>query len=257
MVEAAAAKGERVAKILARAGLCSRRDAERWIAEGRVSLKGEVLTSPAINVSDPAELSVDGKPLPEADRPRLWRYHKPTGLVTTHRDEKGRATVFASLPKDLPRLISVGRLDLNSEGLLLLTNDGALARRLELPENGWLRRYRVRVHGRVDPAQLTALEKGVTVEGVSYGPIHAALERQQGANAWLMVSLREGRNREIRKVMAHLQLPVSRLIRIAYGPFQLGNLDTGKIEEVTQRVLREQLGVQVHSKRPARAHHRR
>ena len=257
MAEAAAAKGERVAKILARAGLCSRRDAERWIAEGHVSLKGEVLTSPAINVSDPAELSVDGKPLPEADRPRLWRYHKPTGLVTTHRDEKGRATVFASLPKDLPRLISVGRLDLNSEGLLLLTNDGALARRLELPENGWLRRYRVRVHGRVDPAQLAALEKGVTVEGVSYGPIHAALERQQGANAWLMVSLREGRNREIRKVMAHLQLPVSRLIRIAYGPFQLGNLETGKIEEVTQRVLREQLGVQDHSKRPARAHHRR
>jgi len=260
MNEAAAPKGERVAKLLARAGLCSRRDAERWIAEGRVSLKGEVLTSPAINVANPAELSVDGKPLPEADRPRLWRYHKPSGLVTTHRDEKGRATVFASLPKELPRLISVGRLDLNSEGLLLLTNDGALARQLELPANGWLRRYRVRVHGTIDPAQLTALEKGVTIEGVSYGEIHAALERQQGANAWLMVSLREGKNREVRKVMAHLGLPVSRLIRIAYGPFQLGHLERGAIEEVPQRVLREQLGAGGGKDKPKRrrdAHHRR
>jgi 23S rRNA pseudouridine2605 synthase len=254
--EPSPAKGERVAKILARAGLCSRRDAERWIAEGRVSLKGEVLTSPAINVTDPHELSVDGKPLPEADRARLWRYHKPTGLVTTHRDEKGRPTVFAALPKELPRLISVGRLDLNSEGLLLLTNDGALARRLELPENGWLRRYRVRVHGTIDPAQLSALEHGVTVEGVAYGPIHALLERQQGSNAWLMVSLREGRNREVRKVMAHLQLPVSRLIRIAYGPFQLGNLETGGIEEVNPRVLREQLGTGEPAKK-RHARHRR
>jgi 23S rRNA pseudouridine2605 synthase len=242
MEETAPAKGERVAKLLARAGLCSRRDAERWIAEGRVALRGEVLKSPAINVSDPHELSVDGKPLPEAERVRLWRYHKPSGLVTTHRDEKNRPTVFNALPKELPRLISVGRLDLNSEGLLLLTNDGALARRLELPANGWLRRYKVRVNGRVDPAALVALEKGITVEGVAYGEIHAALERQQGANAWLIVSLREGRNREIRRVMAHLDLPVSRLIRLAYGPFQLGNLERGAIEEVPQRVLREQLG---------------
>ncbi len=257
MAEPAAAKGERVAKLLARAGLCSRRDAERWIAEGRVSFKGEVLTSPAINVSDPHELSVDGKPLPEADRARLWRYHKPTGLVTTHRDEKSRPTVFAALPKELPRLISVGRLDLNSEGLLLLTNDGALARRLELPENGWLRRYRVRVHGTIDPAQLSALEHGVTVEGVAYGPIHALLERQQGSNAWLMVSLREGRNREVRKVMAHLQLPVSRLIRIAYGPFQLGNLASGGIEEVNPRVLREQLGQPETAAKKKHARHRR
>jgi 23S rRNA pseudouridine2605 synthase len=256
MDEPSPAKGERVAKLLARAGLCSRRDAERWIAEGRVSFKGEVLTSPAFNVIDPHELSVDGKPLPAADRARLWRYHKPTGLVTTHRDEKGRKTVFAALPKELPRLISVGRLDLNSEGLLLLTNDGALARRLELPENGWLRRYRVRVHGTIDPKQLATLEKGVTVEGVSYGPIHAVLERQQGANAWLMVSLREGRNREVRKVMAHLELPVSRLIRIAYGPFQLGNLASGGIEEVNPRVLREQLGEPNQAKKP-HARHRR
>ena len=237
------AKGERVAKLLARAGLCSRRDAERWIAGGRVSLRGEVLTSPAVNVSDPAELTVDGKPLPEADRARLWRYHKPAGLVTTHRDEKGRTTVFDALPKELPRLISVGRLDLNSEGLLLLTNDGELARRLELPANGWLRRYKVRVHGAVDPARLEALEKGVTIDGASYGSIQAVFEGEQRAsNAWLTVSLREGRNREIRKVMAHLGLAVTRLIRLAYGPFQLGNLPRGALEEVPPRVMREQFG---------------
>jgi 23S rRNA pseudouridine2605 synthase len=243
MSDAQSDKGERVAKLLARAGLCSRRDAERWIAEGRVSLRGEVLTSPAVNVSNPAELTVDGKPLPEADRARLWRYHKPAGLVTTHRDEKGRETVFEALPKDLPRLISIGRLDLNSEGLLLLTNDGELARRLELPANGWLRRYKVRVHGAVDPARLTPLEKGVTIDGVAYGPIQAVFEGEQHAsNAWLTVSLREGRNREVRKVMAHLGLAVTRLIRLAYGPFQLGNLPRGGIEEVPPRVMREQFG---------------
>jgi 23S rRNA pseudouridine2605 synthase len=236
-------KGERVAKLLARAGLCSRRDAERWIADGRVSLRGEKLTSPAVNVSDPAELTVDGKPLPAADRARLWRYHKPTGLVTTHRDEKGRETVFESLPKELPRLISVGRLDLNSEGLLLLTNDGELARRLELPANGWLRRYKVRVHGVVDPDRLANLEKGVTIDGVAYGPIQAVYEGdQRTSNVWITVSLREGRNREVRKVMAHLGLAVTRLIRLAYGPFQLGNLPRGGIEEVTPRVMREQFG---------------
>jgi 23S rRNA pseudouridine2605 synthase len=260
MAGESAQKGERVAKLLARAGLCSRRDAERWIAAGRVALKGEVLTSPAINVSDPKELMVDGKPVPDAGRARLWRYHKPAGLVTTHRDEKGRETVFSKLPPDLPRLISIGRLDLNSEGLLLLTNDGALARRLELPANGWLRRYKVRVHGEVDPAALPALEKGVTIDGVSYGPIHAELERKQGSNAWLIVSLREGRNREIRRVMTHLGLPVTRLIRLAYGPFQLGHLERGAIEEVPQRVLREQLGIGAKGEKKeekAHAHRRR
>ncbi|HKT20695.1 MAG TPA: pseudouridine synthase [Stellaceae bacterium] len=251
-----AAKGERVAKLLARAGLCSRRDAERWIREGRVALGGEVLTSPAINVSDPTALSVDGKPLPAPERARLWRYHKPAGLVTTHRDEKGRPTVFDKLPKDLPRLVSVGRLDLNSEGLLLVTNDGGLARRLELPANGWLRRYKVRVHGTIDAAMLAPLEKGATIDGVAYGPIHAALERQQGSNAWLIVSLREGRNREVRRVMAHLGLPVARLIRLAYGPFQLGHLERGAIEEVPQRVLREQLGREPGGGK-SHAHHRR
>jgi len=236
-------KGERVAKAMARAGLCSRREAERWIAEGRVSLDGAVLTSPAVLVTGASDLRVDGKPIPTREPPRLWRYHKPDGLVTTHRDEKGRPTVFERLPPELPRVISVGRLDLTSEGLLLLTNDGELARSLELPARGWLRRYRVRVHGTVDPARLAQLEKGLTLEGVAYGPIKASLERQQGANAWIAVGLREGKNREIRKVMAHLGLDVTRLIRIAYGPFQLGHLARGAVEEVPRRVLREQLGV--------------
>jgi 23S rRNA pseudouridine2605 synthase len=233
---------QRIAKVLARAGLCSRRDAERWIAEGRVTIDGEVLTSPAVNVTEASDIRVDGKPLPEPDRPRLWRYHKPAGLVTTHRDERGRPTVFDALPKDLPRLISIGRLDLNSEGLLLLTNDGALARRLELPATGWTRRYKVRVHGEIDPARFATLERGITVDGVKYGPIRARPERQQGANAWLTLSLQEGRNREVRRVLEHLGYPVTRLIRLAYGPFQLGNLPRGAVEEVSRKALSEQLG---------------
>jgi 23S rRNA pseudouridine2605 synthase len=233
---------QRIAKVLARAGLCSRRDAERWVAEGRVAVDGKVLTSPAVSVTEASEIRVDGMPLPEPQRARLWRYHKPAGLVTTHRDEKGRATVFAALPKELPRLISVGRLDLNSEGLLLLTNDGALARRLELPATGWLRRYKVRVHGVVDAAQLVALDKGVTIDGVAYGPIRAQLERQQGSNAWIALSLREGKNREVRRVMEYLGYSVTRLIRLSYGPFQLGHLARSAIEEVPKKVLEEQLG---------------
>jgi 23S rRNA pseudouridine2605 synthase len=233
---------QRIAKVLARAGLCSRRDAERWVAEGRVAVDGKVLTSPAFTVTEASEIRVDGTPLPEPERARLWRYHKPAGLVTTHRDEKGRATVFAALPKGLPRLISIGRLDLNSEGLLLLTNDGALAHRLELPATGWLRRYKVRVHGIVDPARLAALEKGATIDGVAYGPIRAQLERQQGSNAWIALSLREGKNREVRRVLEHLGYAVTRLIRLAYGPFQLGRLDRGAVEEVPKSVLADQLG---------------
>ncbi len=235
-------KGERIAKRLARAGLCSRREAERWIAEGRVAVNGRVIAEPGTTVTEADVILVDGKPVAEPEHSRLWRYHKPAGLVTTHRDPQGRPTVFERLPETMPRVISVGRLDLNSEGLLLLTNDGALARRLELPATGWVRRYRVRVHGHVDPARLPALEKGVTVDGVAYGPIKAALDRQQGANAWLTVSLREGKNREIRKVMEHLGWPVSRLIRVAYGPFQLGQLLPGQVEEVVGKVVREQLG---------------
>src|SRR5712664_1532257 len=218
---------ERIAKVMARAGLCSRRDAERWIAEGRVTVNGEVLTTPAVTVGPDNDIRVDGRPLPEPERARLWRYHKPTGLVTTHRDERGRPTVFGALPADLPRLVSVGRLDLNSEGLLLLTNDGALARRLELPATGWLRRYKVRVHGEVDSDRLAALEKGITIDGVAYGPIRAGLERRQGSNAWIALALREGKNREVRRVLEHLGLQVTRLIRLAYGPFQLGHLVRG------------------------------
>jgi 23S rRNA pseudouridine2605 synthase len=233
---------QRIAKVLARAGLCSRRDAERWVAEGRVAVDGKVLTTPAVTVTEASEIRVDGLPLPEPQRARLWRYHKPAGLVTTHRDEKGRATVFAALPKELPRLISIGRLDLNSEGLLLLTNDGALARRLELPSTGWLRRYKVRVHGIVDAARLAALAKGVTIDGIAYGPIHTQLERQQGSNAWIALGLREGKNREVRKVMEHLGYPVTRLIRLSYGPFQLGGLERGAIDEVPKKVLEDQLG---------------
>jgi 23S rRNA pseudouridine2605 synthase len=242
-------KGERVAKLMARTGLCSRRDAERWIAAGRVSLDGKVLSSPAVVATFESDLRVDGKPLAPPAPARLWRYHKPAGLVTTHRDEKGRATVFSALPSGLPRVISVGRLDLTSEGLLLLTNDGGLARTLELPARGWLRRYRVRVNGTVDPGTLKSLERGLTLDGIAYGPIHATLERVQGHNAWLAVSLREGKNREIRRVMAHLGLAVTRLIRVAYGPFQLGHLPRGAVDEVPPRVLREQLGTSSHADR--------
>ncbi|MBM3513771.1 MAG: rRNA pseudouridine synthase [Alphaproteobacteria bacterium] len=235
--------GERIAKVLARAGLCSRRDAERWIAEGRVSVNGEVLTTPAFNVSPDDKVVVDGKPLPAAEKRRLWRYHKPAGLITTHRDEKDRPTVFGALPKDLPRVISVGRLDFNSEGLLLLTNDGALARMLEHPSRGWTRRYRVRVHGRVDPTALAGLAKGITVEGVSYGPIMASLDKAQDkANAWLTMALKEGKNREVRRVLEHLGLKVTRLIRLTYGPFQLGSLERGAVDEIPGKVIKEQVG---------------
>lgn len=233
--------GERIAKVMARAGLCSRRDAERWIADGRVRVDGDILTTPAVTVTDANAVEVDGQPLPVAAPMRLWRYHKPPGLVTSHADPQGRPTVFDRLPKALGRVISIGRLDLNSEGLLLLTNDGDLARRLELPETGWARRYRVRVHGIVDEKKLQGLERGITVSGVSYGPIRAVLDNQQRANAWLTVSLAEGRNREIRKVMEHLGLEVNRLIRVAFGPFQLGNLSRGQTGEITGKVLREQL----------------
>ncbi len=233
--------GERIAKFLARAGVSSRRDAEAMIAAGRVALNGQAVSHPATFVAADDIVLVDGKPVATPARTRLWRYHKPAGLVTTHRDPEGRPTVFEKLPAALPRVISVGRLDLTSEGLLLLTNDGALARLLELPATGWIRRYRVRVYGAVDPARLAALARGTTIEGVRYGPIEAGLDSRKGENAWLSVALREGRNREIRKVMASLDLVVTRLIRISYGPFQLGLLPRGAVEEIPARVLREQL----------------
>jgi len=235
-------RGERIAKWLARAGVASRRDAEKLIAEGRVRLNNTVVTHPATFITPGDLVQVDRKLVGEPEPTRLWRYHKPEGLVTTHRDPEGRPTVFQKLPANLPRVVSVGRLDLNSEGLLLLTNDGALARRLELPSTGWQRRYRVRVHGPVDQQALAALAGGVTVEGVRYGPITAGLDSRKGENAWLTVALGEGRNREVRRVMTHLGLQVTRLIRVAYGPFQLGNLERGAVDEVPRKVLREQLG---------------
>ncbi|MFD1625748.1 pseudouridine synthase [Azospirillum griseum] len=233
--------GERIAKRLARAGLCSRRDAERWIAEGRVAVNSQTLTTPACVVRPGDIVQVDGKVIPEPEPARLWRYYKPAGLVTSARDEKGRETVFDNLPPELPRVVSIGRLDLTTEGLLLLTNDGELARFLELPATGWTRRYRVRVFGEVEEIKLAALAKGPTIDGVKYGPIEAVLDRIQGRNAWLTVSLKEGKNREIRKVMESLGLVVNRLIRVAYGPFQLGKLEDGAVEEVPKRIVREQI----------------
>jgi 23S rRNA pseudouridine2605 synthase len=245
-------RGDRIAKYLARAGVASRRDAERMLTEGKVRLNNVTVTHPATFVSLGDLVTIDGKLVEEPDRTRLWRYHKPDGLVTTHRDPEGRPTVFDKLRQQLPRVISIGRLDLTSEGLLLLTNDGALARTLELPATGWIRRYRVRVHGAVEPAALAALAKGVTIDGVRYAPIDAGLDAKRGDNAWLTVSLREGRNREIRRVMTHLGLDVTRLIRIAYGPFQLGTLPRGGIEEVPTRVLREQLPKEGAKERPGK-----
>jgi len=238
---AAGARGERIAKWLARAGVASRRDAERLIADGVVLLNGAPVAHPATFVQPGDTVQVRGRAVDEPARSRLWRFHKPDGLVTTHRDPEGRPTVFERLPPGLPRVVSVGRLDLNSEGLLLLTNDGTLARRLELPANGWLRRYRVRVHGDVDQRALSALAQGATVDGVRYGAIEAGLDSRKGENAWLTMSLREGRNREVRRVLAHLGLQVSRLIRVAYGPFQLGVLPRGEVDEVNGKVLRDQV----------------
>ncbi|QQO15828.1 pseudouridine synthase [Bradyrhizobium diazoefficiens] len=237
--------GERIARVLARAGLASRRDAEEMVTQGRVTVNGRVINSPALDVTQNDVVAVDGKPLPPRERTRLFLYHKPRGLMTTHDDPEGRPTVFDNLPEGLPRLISIGRLDFNTEGLLLLTNDGGLARTLELPDTGWLRRYRVRAHGDVTQAQLDQLKNGIEIEGVKYGPIEATLERDQGANVWLVFAIREGKNREVRNVCAHLGLEVNRLIRVSYGPFQLGEVPEGQVEEVRSRVLREQLGDKV------------
>lgn len=235
-------KGDRIAKVMARAGLCSRRDAERWIADGRVFVNGNRLDSPALNVGPNDEVVVDGKAMPTKERTRLWLYHKPKGLISSNKDSEGRPTVFANLPKDMPRVISVGRLDINTEGLLLLTNDGALARHLELPSTGWLRRYRVRAFGRVTQVELDKLADGIAIEGVLYGAIEAELERIQGSNSWITIGIREGKNREVKKILEYLGLAVNRLIRTSYGPFQLGEVGTGDVSEIRSRTLRDQLG---------------
>lgn len=233
---------ERIAKYLARAGVCSRREAEELIKQERITVNGETITSPAFFVDGTEKILFDGEKIKTKEKTRLWLYHKPTGLITTHKDEKDRETVFAHLPAGMPRVISIGRLDLNSEGLLLLTNDGALSRALELPENGWSRRYKVRVHGFVDAKKIKELENGTTIDGVSYAPCKITLEEKTKTNSWLTISLTEGKNREVRKLLASIGLSVNRLIRLSYGPFQLGSLKRGEIREVPQKVLKEQLG---------------
>lgn len=239
---------ERIAKVMARAGVASRRESEAMIEEGRVSVNGAVIESPALDVGPDDVILVDGEPLPERERTRMWLYHKPRGLVTTNHDPEGRPTVFEALPEDLPRVLTIGRLDINTEGLLLLTNDGGLARVLELPETGWLRRYRVRAFGSVTQDRLDTLSEGVTIEGVAYGPVIARFEREQGSNTWLTVDLREGKNREVKTVLEHLGLAVNRLIRVSFGPFQLGDLPEGEVDEIRSRVLRDQLGEELMAK---------
>ncbi|MCI5109129.1 MAG: rRNA pseudouridine synthase [Marivita sp.] len=235
--------GDRIAKVIARAGIASRREAEQLILQGRVSVNGKVITSPALNVTASDKVVVNGKVIGTPDEPRMWLYHKPVGLVTTTKDEQGRPTIFDNLPEDMPRVMSVGRLDLNSEGLLLLTNDGGIKRKLELPSTGWLRKYRVRVKGQPSDAMLEPLRKGMVIDGERFQPMIVSLDRQQGANAWLTVGLREGKNREIRRAMADIGLTVNRLIRISYGPFQLGQLKSGAVDELRRKVVRDQLGL--------------
>jgi 23S rRNA pseudouridine2605 synthase len=241
---------ERIARRLARAGVASRRVAETMITAGRVAVNGRIIDSPALNVTAADKVTLDGRPLAEPEPTRLWRYHKPAGLVTSERDDRGRDTVFAHLPEDMPRVMSVGRLDLTSEGLLLLTNDGALKRRLELPSTGWLRKYRVRARGVPEDAALDPLRRGITVEGEHFLPMTVTIDRQQGANAWLTLSIREGRNREVRRALQAVGLTVNRLIRVSYGPFQLGDLVPGAVEEIRPRILREQLGPSRPTPRP-------
>ena len=233
---------ERLAKFLARSGIGSRRQAEEYIRQKRITVNGAVIDTPAFNVEGTEKILFDGEKLPEIQNTRLWLYYKPVGVITTHKDTQDRPTVFDNLPEEMPRVVSVGRLDLNSDGLLLLTNNGELSRKLELPANGWSRRYKVKVHGNVDEAKLASLQKGIKVDGVSYGAVKAEVESRQGTNSWLSVTLHEGKNREIRKIMAAIGLDVARLIRLSYGPFQLGSLKKGEVREVPQKVLKEQLG---------------
>tara|TARA_B100001287_G_scaffold274068_1_gene278675 strand:+ start:536 stop:1288 length:753 start_codon:yes stop_codon:yes gene_type:complete len=234
---------ERIAKKLSRAGVCSRREAERWIADGRIKVNNVILSTPATNVSEKDKILVDNIPLPKPSLTKIWRFHKPKGCLVTENDPKGRKTIFQILPKSLPRVISVGRLDYDSEGLLLLTNDGAISRKLELPSTGWLRKYKVRVHGIVDKSALLKIKDGIKLDNFKTGPIEAILEIQKGTNAWILIGIREGKNREIRRIMDHLGYPVNRLIRLSYGPFQLGNLKSGEVLEINKNVIKNQLGL--------------
>ena len=233
---------ERLAKFMARSGVCSRREAEEYIKQQRVTVNGIIVETPAFNVEGTEKILFDGEKLPQIEKTRLWLYYKPVGLITSHKDEQNRETVFNNLPSYMPRVVSVGRLDLNSEGLLLLTNNGELSRELELPKNAWSRRYRVRVHGRIDTAKLESLKNGVNIDGIEYGKVNVTIDSQNATNAWLTVSLNEGKNREVRKLMKYVGLDVARLIRVSYGPFQLGSLKKGEVKEVAQKVLQEQLG---------------
>ena len=234
---------ERIAKKLSRAGVCSRREAERWIADGRIKVNNVILSTPATNVSEKDKILVDNIPLPKPSLSKIWRFHKPKGCLVTENDPKGRKTIFQILPKSLPRVISVGRLDYDSEGLLLLTNDGAISRKLELPSTGWLRKYKVRVHGIVDKSALLKIKDGIKLDNFKTGPIEASLEIQKGTNAWILIGIREGKNREVRRIMDHLGYPVNRLIRLSYGPFQLGNLKSGEVLEINKNVIKNQLGL--------------
>jgi len=243
-------EGDRIAKVLARAGVASRRDAEKMILAGRIAVNGKIIDRAALNITAADKVTVDGKPMTPPEPPRLWLYHKPLGLVTTTRDEQGRPTIYDKLPPELPRVMTVGRLDLNSEGLLLLTNDGGVKRQMELPSTGWLRKYRVRVNGRPTDAQLEPIRTGLTVDSEHFQPMSVTIDRQQGANAWLTVSLREGKNREIRRALQDIGLSVNRLIRISYGPFQLNTLKAGAVEEIRRKVLRDQLGLEIKEEDP-------
>lgn len=233
---------ERIAKYIARSGVCSRRAAEDLIRQKRVTVNGEIVETPAFTIDGNEKILLDGEKLPQIETTRLWIYYKPVGLVTSHKDEKDRPTVFQNLPSEMPRVISIGRLDLNSEGLLLLTNNGELSRKLELPSNGWARRYKVRVHGFVDEKKLASLINGIEIDGIKYGSIKVEIEKKTGTNTWLLITLTEGKNREIRKVMKAVGLNVNRLIRLSYGPFQLGHLKEGEVKEIPQKVIKEQLG---------------
>ena len=250
MSDTSTPQGDRIAKVLSRAGIASRREAERMIEAGLVTVNGKIINSPALNVTASDKITVEGKPVTAPEPARLWLYHKPTGLVTTDRDEKGRETIYDKMPDDMPRVMSIGRLDINSEGLLLLTNDGGIKRKLELPSTGWLRRYRVRVNGGPTDDSLEPLRRGIAADGENFQPMQVTLDRQQGANAWLTVGLREGKNREIRRALAEIDLSVNRLIRISYGPFQLGDLKQGAVEEVRRKLMRDQLGLDAEVEQP-------